>query len=417
MNRSSRILTIVLVALIVIAAIGYGYISFWMRAGRLGPDACMELLVQAHSVALHSTPSGTRMYQYRIGEALISEPVDDQMPLRYAVSEYFMDFLYDSPGEFHRNITVSHAGRRIIAGHVCEGIRVKPSQYNGYYTELWLDDATSHILRYARYTDYGTFSRGYEFTDVEELPEGREESLYSGSIDEFLVDYPFIGPVMAGNVDKNLKRAADHKLAYPEHFPDGFRLIGARVMGVGQQLMRMMQGSMNMPRPPVAQAYSVFSDGLNTITVLQIPLAGHQPGNIGPGITGSGMGPGAGGLSFDFTPDPNKIDQVLRFKEEEMQRIFHISMSHKILDNAVIILLGEVSQQVLDTVAESIPDVPVVPAPEMLIDIPKDMHAPPDLPPEPQLPSHEPGDFPGFGQRPAPGNTPRFPGRDRGHGN
>jgi len=76
----------------------------------------------------------------------------------------------------------------------------------------------------------------------------------------------------------------------------------------------------------------IYTDGLNTISVVQIPM----------------------GRLMEIRGDPGRIQAILDSKSREVRRIFHTSMVARVMPRALVILYGEVAPDVLRQVADSI---------------------------------------------------------------
>ncbi|MCX6645351.1 MAG: hypothetical protein NTY09_03185, partial [bacterium] len=205
-----------------------------------------------------------------------------------------------------------------------------------------------------------------------------------------------------------------HEIALPEWLPSGFKMVGGRRlmnfdqpaiggdympgMGLGQ-MPEMGPGGGGPPgvggpdvegpgggrfdpgqfRDQGGHFQTVYSDGLNTISIVQLP-----PGRLGEGLR-----------------DPSRAEGILDSKADEVWRLFHTGMAGVFIPNAVVLVFGEVSPDVARQIADSIPVDPIVP--------------PDQLNPDNLFPPGSDQGFPNPGFGGPPSDRPFGGGMGRGH--
>jgi negative regulator of sigma E activity len=360
MTRGYRILLTILIVLIVMGMSGLGAIKFWTRPGRLDAAKSVELLSAAWNQAQIETPSGPREVFYDLGGKVfrIRSKLDETA--KFEAFQNLMASLFpqvDPSDEFLGNLTVTHRGRVRIAGVTCERILVSPALYDGNSIELWIEPGKNLILGYRTIDFEGNLVRGYRFLKITGT-EPVDDSAASGTETP---DLPFLNDPELVPPERIQEMADAHIIALPDWLPPGFKLRGGRRLanfdqpavfdnsmpGLGVGRMQSGGGGGGLgPRPgqgPLRefnnQFQLVYTDGLNTISVIQLPQA-----RMGEGF---------------FNPD--RQEEVLAAKAGEIWRLFHTAMAGRFLPNATIIVYGEVSPEIAKQIAGSIPDLPLVP--------------------------------------------------------
>ncbi|MCK4719788.1 hypothetical protein KAU08_03970 [bacterium] len=410
MTRGYRILLTILIVLIVMGMSGLGAIKFWARPGRLDAAKSVELLSAAWNQAQIETPSGPREVFYDLGGKVfrIRSKLDETA--KFEAFQNLMASLFpqvDPSDEFLGNLTVTHRGRVRIAGVTCERILVSPTRYDGNSIELWIEPGKNLILGYRTIDFEGNLVRGYRFLKIT----GTEPVDDSAASVTETPDLPFLNDPELVPPERIQEMADTHIIALPDWLPPGFKLRGGRRLanfdqpavfdnympglGVGRMQIGGSGGGGGGggggaglglgPRPgqgPLRefnnQFQLVYTDGLNTISVIQLPQA-----RMGEGF---------------FNPD--RQGEVLEAKAREVWRLFHTAMAGRFLPNAMIIVYGEVSPEVAKQIAGSIPDLPLVPPMGVGPD-----SQPPGFPPDgmqPFGPGHPRPDRP-FGEGPGGG--------------
>ncbi len=363
MTRGYRILLTILIVLIVMGIVGLGAIKFWARPGRLDAAKSVELLSAAWNQAQTETPSGPREVFYDLGGKVFRITSELDETAKFEAFQNLMASLFpqvDPSDEFLANLTVTHRGRVRIAGVTCERILVSPTRYDGNSIELWIEPGKNLILGYRTIDFEGNLVRGYRFLKIT----GTEPVDDSASSGTETPDLPFFNDPELIPPERIQEMAAAHIIALPDWLPPGFKLRGGRRLanfdqpavfdnympglGVGRMQIggggggggglgpRQGQGPL---REFNNQFQLVYTDGLNTISVIQLPQVRM-------------------GESF-FNPD--RQGEVLEAKAREVWRLFHTAMAGRFLPNATIIVYGEVSPEIAKQIARSIPDIPLVP--------------------------------------------------------
>ncbi len=252
--------------------------------------------------------------------------------------------------EFVDRLTIHHAGRVRAAGRTCERIRLSPSGYSGGSLELWIDPGKGDVLGWRRIAPDGSWVRGYRYLRVKDFAERAGNGQAGGTQGD---EEERLSPWYAENMrliprDELEEMARLRPIAVPDRLPPGFHLVGARTLGAfeppgqfegffpGLGIGRFRGGALDVPGQfgrAGNQLQVIYSDGLNTISVIQFPI----------------------GRVLQVHGDPGHIEAVLRAKADEVQRVFHVSMTARITPAGVVMLFGDVARDVLDGVADSIP--------------------------------------------------------------
>ena len=389
MTRTAKIVIFIIVAIIIVAAVLYGGYAYWARPGRLSESSCSDLVQLAWTRAQSGRITGQADFGYRLGERFYRVRADvnaaDNFPLLAgALTRIFPEVMPDEA--FADRVKMAHTGRARVAGRVIERIRLAPVQYTGDLIELWIDPENGDTLAWRRLDPKGRFIRGWRMVDAVAFQEYGLVNSIAENDREVPEEFPNVGGSALKRPDE-IDEMVIRRLVQPEWIPPGFRFIGMRTVtgfnppgelesilpGLGVGRMRGGIGGMGRGAMPGAQGHFqlVYTDGLNTISVVQIPVVRF----------------------LEIQGDPGRIQEVLNSKSREVYRIFHTTMIARVMPGSVVMLFGEVAPDVLRQVADSI-------------------RPPADLPPEgmrPPLMDGEEGGMPAppFGRPGGPGLGPR----------
>jgi hypothetical protein len=367
MKSSTRKILSVIIPIAAVLLIGCGLYALWARPGRLSTESCRDLVVKAWDGVQSGELNGTKVLDARFGKQYRTYKVDS--PLGKA-GEKFADAIKDAfpqgkPDEaFFKRFDVKHMGRVLVFGRACEKVRISPSKYDGNSTELWIDPKTSDTLGCRRYDSDGRFVAGYRFKRPHYSKVGRPEGEPdSGLLGESDVLKNILDSEMISS-SKIEDMAMAGSVVLPERLPEGFKLIGGRNLplmnsiesvrrggagggggmgrgmglggpggGLGPKFMRGREDNIQI----------IFSDGLNTISLIQYSL---RP-------------------QMEQFPGPEKLFNVLNEKAAEINRLYHVSMAGRGGPRGLILMFGEVSEDTLQDVLASIQDKGFGPPPGM----------------------------------------------------
>ena len=393
-----KIVLRILIAILIVLVIGtlaiFGVAKFWARPGRLTSAESSALLKQAWDVSQRETPVGSRELFYDFSGEVFRINSDLAETEKVEAFHRLMSSLFPQlqpTDDFLGGLDISHAGRIRIAGRTCEKILVSPVGYDGDSIEVWIEPGEYHVLGYQTLDYQGNTVRGFRFLEVT----GSNPVEETSGEERFPILSSLMEPEM---IPPDVIRAIAERreIALPNWLPEGFKLVGGRRllnfdqpaigedympgMGIGQMLDnrpgevgRIEPGQF---RPQGGHFQTVYSDGLNTISVVQLP-----PGRLAEG------------------PQVQvRLEDVLKAKAGEVWRLFHTGMAGRFLPNAVVFVFGEVSPEIAGRIADSIPLEPVA--------MPDQMN--PENPLPPGLGQENPP--PGFDRPRPPGGGP---GRDR----
>jgi hypothetical protein len=323
--------SVLLVAAILLAWAGYAY---WSRPDRLSEAECRALVDQAWARGRQMAPEGPRILEYDLGGRIHRVRSKSPSPEGTSMIAERLRAVFPQrkPDDvFFGNVLVSHAGRLRTGGRICEKIRLSPRSYRGDSAEIWVDPSSGDVLGWRRYDSSGRFVRGFRlgrsFGEVEQMP---PPELPGGGL-----DVPLVPPDKVGRMVQN------GELLMPARLPEGFELVGGRELRVfgffgpggigmgGRGMGRAYEGF----APDEMNFQLVFSDGLNTISVLQYRLPRF----------------------LELLPRMEVFDAALKQKAQEITRIFHTSMQSRMVPGGLVLLYGEVDADVLSKVADSIP--------------------------------------------------------------
>jgi len=394
MSKPLKIGLYLLLAIVIIVLVAAGLIAFWARPGRLNETQCSDLVRMAWDSTQAGELKGDRVLIYRLGsreyrvkDTLTGAP---RYPVLYdIISDFFQQTEPDA--DFLARLRIRHRGRVRAAGIICERVQLSPGGYAGDSTEIWVDPESGHVLSWRRLDADGGMIRGYRYTSVE-ITDGSSEAAVedTGDTDH---DWPILEENHLLTVEQLVDLSENRPLIIPEWLPPGFELTGGRMInsldppvemeGVfpGGGIGRMRRDAGRLPGPlegiGQGQMQLIFSDGLNTITVILY----HPQRLFGAGI------------------DPARVEDILQAKADEVRRIFHVSMASRVFPAGIAIVFGGVAPDVLRQVAESI----ILPEP------PEGMGIPPG-------PGREGAGGPGFNRRGFREEMGQPPGSGRGPG-
>lgn len=287
------------------------------------------------------------MLEYRLGSREYRVRVDLSDYPRYPLLKSYLETMFPQTelnDAFLDRLSIRGMGRIRVAGRSAERVRLSPTGYKGDSLELWVDPKEGYTLGWRRLDLRGRLIRGYRYKRVT----GFESSDRPGRSEEPFRVPPFLADRKLMSVEE-VKDFIDTNpvMVLPEWLPDGFKMAGGRMSGglvpsmdfegmlPGTGLGGMRKG----PQGPMAGAghfQVVYSDGLNTISVIQFPRQR---------LTEAGFDPGA-------------IDQALKSKSKQVESIFHTSMAIRAFPNSIVMVLGEVAPELVRRVADSIPKPP-----------------------------------------------------------
>lgn len=344
-----RIFLVILILIVIAAAAGLAVASYWARAGRLSPAESTELLKQAWEISKTEIPAGQREIFYDFdGEVFRYRPEEGKLrPFNKLMASLFPQVGLTE--EFLTQLEINHAGRSRVAGRTCEKILISPVHYDGNSLELWIEPDGYHVLGYRTLDYQGKLVRGFRFVNITGV-----EAVAEQDIPEDL-NLPFIQERALVPPDTVETMAGRNVILLPDWLPPGFKLTGGRYilnfdqpafgedlmpeMGIGRLLDeragdRPGEGRFEpgQPREGGNQFQTIYSDGLNTISVIQLP-----PGKV-----------------IEAAPDPGRLEHILRAKSDEVWRLFHTGMVGRFFPNAVVIVYGEVSPDIAREIAASI---------------------------------------------------------------
>ena len=395
MTRAAKITIFAVIAIIIVAALLYGGYAYWARPGRLSESSCRDLVHTAWTRMQSGRLTGRADFGYRLGERFYRVRVDANAADNFPVLADILSGLVPqvAPDEaFAERIKMAHSGRALIAGRVIERIRLAPVQYTGDLIELWIDPENGDTLAWRRLDPKGRFIRGWRMAEAGAFEPYADVNSVARDGEDIHGELPNVGDsalLRPDEIDEVMMR----RIMQPEWTPPGFRFIGMRTVpslhppseiesmlpGLGVGRMRGGMGGlggvgMGPMRGAQGHFQLVYTDGLNTISVVQIPV----------------------GRLLEIQGDPGRIQEVLNSKSREVQRIFHTTMIARVMPGSVVMLFGEVAPEVLRQVAESI-------------------SPPADLPPDGMRPPLMDGDGEGIPAPPIgrPGGPGLGPRRDR----
>jgi hypothetical protein len=369
MSKGLKILLTIIAILAILVLIAWGAYAFWTRPGRLDQTTSRALVVKAWETTRSGEPSGELLLRMDLGGRDLIRPGVHPVPQPFDVpAERIRDlFPQQEPDEvFFNRVSIAHMGRVWVAGRWCERVRLSPRNYEGQSVELWVDPDGGLALGWRRLEADGAFVRGYRYLRTQGAVAGGEHGPGISSHVEDILD-------MAGGEAIPPERLSEFLetgfLVEPSWLPDGFELTGGRIftapMMGRMQFRNRGQGSEDPILPRHYQL--VYSDGLNTISIIEFP---H---NLPAGVS----------------PDSARLSDILSRKSSEIRRIFHTSMAARVYPIGIALLFGEVSKEVLDRVAASLPESAFAGSPD-------DEIWPPGIPP-PGLPGPGGEGGPGFG--------------------
>jgi len=287
------------------------------------------------------------MLEYRLGSREYRVRVDLSDYPRYPLLKRYLETMFpqvEPDTGFLDRVSIRDMGRIRVAGRPAERVRLSPNGYKGDSLELWVEPKEGYTLGWRRLDPRGRLIRGYRYRSVT----GFQSSDGPGRSEEPFRISPFFADRKLMPVEEVREFIdANPAMVLPEWLPDGFRMVGGRKSGGSGPSMDFegmlpgtgLGGFRKGPQGPMAGAghfQVVYSDGLNTISVIQFPRQR---------LTEAGFDPGA-------------IDQALKSKSKQVESIFHTSMATRAFPNSIVIVLGEVAPELVRRVADSIPKPP-----------------------------------------------------------
>ena len=351
MSKCGKIVLFLVLAVAVAIVVAFGLYAWWARPGRVSEDGCRDLVRTAWGQAQAGSPSGEREFEYRLARRVYRVRVDPAQAPRYPVIARILTRLFrqaEPAGEFLGRLDIRHAGRVRVAGAPCERVRLSPREYKGDSVELWIDPGRGYLLGWRRLDGEGRMVRGYRFRTVT----GFEERAVGVRGDEIEGDgfegSPLFEMRRLMSPEEIEESSQERGIPLPEWLPSGFSMTGGRMTpalelphefeGIlpGMQMGRMRSDA-RMMGPGMRGAGGghlqvIYSDGLNTISVVMLPM----------------------GRFMQFAVDPGRAQEVLDAKAKEMRRIHHTSIVARVFPGSIVLLFGEVAPDVLARVADSI---------------------------------------------------------------
>ena len=350
MSRGMRKFVLAACTIVMIMLIAWALLAVWARPGRLDESECRDLVRRAWRAFHEDEAVGVRLVEYRLGRYRHRAPVKWPAlgPFDGPADRLKALFPQQEPDEgFLDRMKVSHRGRARVAGRTCERLRLSPSEYSGQSIELWIDAETGYPLARRRLDVDGRFVGGYRYRRVEVRPSEKSPLVGEEAVADTdgligLAEDELIPP------DRVKEMAKRGELAYPRWLPAGFELRGGRSVATLERLRELrgsirgdLAGGLRRGPGPMQGAVqeggrrfqTVFSDGLNTISVVQF-AARPWPGE-GP-------------------MDPARAQAVIEQKSREIGRVFHTAMAGRMEPGALVLVFGEVAPEVLQEVAESL---------------------------------------------------------------
>ncbi len=349
MSRLSKILLTIVVILAVLALAAWGGIKWWTRSGRMDQLGCRELVERAWVASQDGMPAGSRWLAYDVDGYRVVLPSKFPLAPRFEeiadiVRQRFPQREPDE--EFFGRVSLTHEGRIWVARRWCERVRISPTQYEGQSIELWIDPPSAFPLGWRKIDLDGDFIRGYRYvgkgdSDSDGMAGDRWGSAFREMAGSMIA--PDAEDLSPEQIKEKVELGA---LSAPQWLPSGFELIGGRAFARPDPIERrpgMGQGRPYGERPEIegqgpigpGRVHLFFSDGLNTISLVQFPAY----------------------MGYELGPDPERIQRTFDFKAGEIRRLFHTSFTARTFPGAVVLLYGEVAEDVLRQVADSLTEV------------------------------------------------------------
>lgn len=353
MNKLPKIIVSAGIAVIITGIALLAFYLWWSRPNRLPEAEIRSLLTKSWEKMYATNPQGKRIVTYDIGgrrfRTNVKVPLES--PGQLIANRLNEVFPHAEPyPEFFDNFTLSHRGRVFVAGRWCEKLRVAPTGYSGNSVEVWVDPDSGFPMGVRRLDSGGGFIHGWRYLGRFNLPSANGETDIDMQPGQGLFEL-FRGMHEEIPEIRLRELGADPPFGFPETLPGGFTLSsGRRIMQLvqmdsfrdffpGLDAPNRGHGQPDNQAPPdqIGIMNFVYSDGLNNISLIHFPL----------------------GRAVSLTGSPDMLKLALLQKSEEVNRLFHTSMSFKITPGMLFILYGDISQDELDMVMGSISLPPV----------------------------------------------------------
>lgn len=352
MSIRNRILLIVIMTLVLLAVFVSAAVAFWARPDRLSESQCKSLVLLAWKSANSKSLEGKKAFQINLsGKNRRIDAVLDRLAENQELGKKLRNVLpqREPDDEFFKNMTLRHTGRTMIAGRICEKVRISPAAYKGDSLELLTDSKTGYPLGWRRYDSRGRFIKGYTYrqigtdkTGLDVPASGLEQEIDHERFLRGILEEELIAPEKV----KDLERRG--QISLPQWLPEGFKLIGARLLprletveelreeGFGRGRGRMFGPSFirEWMKFKEGNFQVILSDGLNTISIIHFQRR----------------------QLMDQLLKPDLISSALEEKSREIERIFHTSMVGKVDPGALVLLFGGIDREELQKVLDSIPE-------------------------------------------------------------
>jgi hypothetical protein len=254
---------------------------------------------------------------------------------------------------FFGRVSLRHEGRGLAGGRICERVGISPAQYKGDSIELWIDPSSGYPLSWRRYDYTGGFVSGYRFRRARFDKAGPEGQGLLG--DNLFADSGRLSGILEGEAldpERVMSMDRDGEISLPKSLPAGFKLTGGRILPGAEILQALRRGRgagggpgmgpmMDRPEPAFGPIQIVYSDGLNTVSVIEY----RHP------------------RLMELFLRTGDLDSAINAKAKEIRRIFRTSMTGKMVPGALILFYGEVAPEVLNDIAASLPDQGFAPPP------------------------------------------------------